>query len=245
MVQQISGDAIPRKIYSEISIWTISFANLVLVEEGGGHFQSGMRGSAGASPFASVFGQTAGGGGCGGGCQQPVKGQDRTYQLSVTLEDVLKGSEKSIALKSNGSQQNVSVRIPKGIESGKKLRLKGKGGEAPPGGIPGDLFLKINIAPHSNYTREGANLFLEKRIPYSLACLGAKVDVETLDGKKFKVNIPAGIQADAKLRLKGHGLPGRSNSDRGDLYVKVGVDIPKELSDEQLETIEKLQEVGL
>lgn len=203
-------------------------------------------GGAGGSPFSNIFGQGGAGGGCGGGCQQPApKGQDVTYQLSVSLEDVLNGTEKEIALRCNGSSKTVSVKVPKGIETGKKLRLKGKGGQAPPGGVPGDLFLKVDIAPHKRYTRDGDNLIFEQKIPFSQACLGAKVDVETLEGKKFKVSVPAGIQGDAKLRLKGYGLPSGPHSGRGDLFVKVGVYIPKELDEEQLETIGKLQEVGL
>jgi len=214
---------------------------------GGGASAGGFRSSMGGasmSSFGDIFGHA--GGGCnGGGCQQPIKGQDRTYQLSVTLEGVLNGTEKDLALNNNGSKQNVTVKIPKGIEAGKKLRLKGKGGQAPPGGTPGDLFLKIDIAPHQNYKRDGDDLIFEQKLSFSQACLGGKVDVETLEGKKFKVNVPAGIQGDAKLRLKGHGLPGGSRNGRGDLFVKVSVDIPKELSDEQQEMIEKLQEIGL
>jgi len=200
----------------------------------------------GGNPFGDIFGQ-ASSGGCGGGCHQqaPQKGQDMTYQLSITLEDVLNGAEKSIALRNNGSSKSVNVKVPKGIETGKKLRLKGKGGQAPPGGIAGDLFLKIDIAKHEQYERDGNNLIFEKNIPFSQACLGAKVDVETLEGKKFKVNVPAGIQGGSKLRLKGYGLPGGSNTGRGDLFVKVGVDIPKDLNDEQRDTVAKLQECGL
>lgn len=213
---------------------------------GGGRnttFRSTMGGGGGGG-FGSVFGQQAGGCG-GGGCQPPAKGQDVTYQLSVTLEDVLNGAEKSISLRSNGSNKDVNVKVPKGIETGKKLRLKGKGGQSPNGGMPGDLFLKVAVARHKNYERDGNNLILEKNIPYSHACLGGKVDVTTLEGKKFKVNVPAGIQGDAKLRLKGHGLPNGPHSGRGDLYVKVRVDIPTELNDEQRELIDKLQEIGL
>lgn len=212
---------------------------------GGGHgtnFRSTM-GSGGG--FSSIFGQ-AGGGGCGsGGCRPPAKGHDVTYQLSVTLEDVLNGAEKNIALRSNGTSKNVSVKVPKGIESGKKLRLKGKGGQAPNGGIPGDLFLKVDVLPHKFYQRDGDNLIFERKVPFSQACLGAKVDVETLEGKKFMVNIPPGIQGDAKLRLKGYGLPSGPHSGRGDLYVKVSVEIPKEINEEQQEAIARLQESGL
>lgn len=208
---------------------------------GGTPFRMNMNGGGSAHSF---FGQGAPGGGCGS-CHTPAKGQDLTYQISVTLEDVLHGAEKSIALRHNGSPQNVSVKVPKGIEAGKKLRLKGKGGQAPPGGLAGDLYLKVDISPHDRFVRDGDNLILEQKIPFSQACLGAKMEVETLEGKKFMVNVPAGIQGDAKLRLKGHGLPGGPMSGRGDLYVKVGVEIPKELGEEQQEIIEKLQTVGL
>ncbi len=209
---------------------------------GGSTFRMNMGG--GGSGMHSFFNQGASTGGCGS-CQQPAKGQDLTYQLSVTLEDVLHGAEKSIALRHNGTPHNVSVKVPKGIETGKKLRLKGKGGQAPPGGLAGDLFLKVDIVSHDRFAREGDNLVLEQKIPFSQACLGARIEVETLDGKKFMVNVPAGIQGDAKLRLKGHGLPSGPLSGRGDLYVKVGVEIPQEIGKEQQELIGKLQEIGL
>ncbi len=212
---------------------------------GGGRGGSRMNMGGGGNSFGSIFGQAGAGGGCGGGCRQPAKGQDMTYQLSVTLEDVLNGADKNIALRNNGTSHNVNVRVPKGIEAGKKLRLKGKGGQATLGGMPGDLFLKVDIVPHQFFERDGDNLIFEQKIPYSQACLGAKVAVKTLDGKKFKVNVPAGIQGDAKLRLKGYGLPSGPHGGRGDLFVKVGVDIPKELNDEQQEMITKLQEFGL
>ena len=213
---------------------------------GGGSYRMNM-GGGGGSQFSDIFGQATRGGGCGGGgCQQaPSKGQDMTYQLSITLEDVLNGAEKSIALRANGGNKSVNVKVPKGIETGKKLRLKGKGGQAPPGCIAGDLFLKVDVAKHAQYERDGDNLVFESKIPFSQACLGAKVDVETLEGKKFKVNVPAGTQGGSKLRLKGYGLPSGPHSNRGDLFVKVGVDIPIELDDEQRDTIAKLQECGL
>ena len=210
---------------------------------GGSTFRMNM-GGGGGSGMHSFFNQGASTGGCGS-CQQPAKGQDLTYQISVTLEEVLHGAEKSIALRHNGTPHNVSVKVPKGIETGKKLRLKGKGAQAPPGGLAGDLFLKVAVVSHDRFAREGDNLVLEQKIPFSQACLGAKVEVETLDGKKFMVNVPAGIQGDAKLRLKGHGLPSGPLSGRGDLYVKFGVEIPKEIGEEQQEIIGKLQEIGL
>lgn len=209
---------------------------------GGTSFRSAAGGGGG---FGSIFGQQAAGGCGGGSCQPAPKGQDVTYQLSITLEDVLKGADKSISLRDQSGTHNISVKVPKGIEAGKKLRLKGKGGQSPAGGAAGDLFLKVDVAAHKRFERDGNNLILEQKIPYSQACLGGKVEVETLEGKKFKVSVPAGIQGDAKLRLKGHGLPSGPKSGRGDLYVKVGVAVPKELTTEQQELLGKMQELGM
>lgn len=211
--------------------------------------QSSFRAGTGgpSSGFNSFFGggSSGHGGGCGGGCAQPVKGPDITYQLVVSLEDVLHGAEKQITLRTNGRSENVSVKVPRGIEEGKKLRLKGKGGPSPAGGAPGDLYLKIQMEPHASYERNGDDLICYKKIPYSHACLGASIEVESLDGKTFKITVPSGTNGDARLRIKGQGLPSGPIGERGDLYVKVGVEVPKELTEEQRATIESLKEVGL
>lgn len=210
---------------------------------GGGSGFGGFSG--GGSPFGDMFGQ--GGGGCGGGgCRpQPMKGHDLTYELSVSLEDVLHGTEKNINLRHNGTPQNISVKVPKGIEAGKRLRLSGKGAPSDTGGPPGDLYLKVSIQPHEFFTRDGDNLLMEKKIPFSDACLGTSVEIASLDGKKFKIKVPAGVQQDAKLRIPGHGLPAGPIGDRGNIYVKVLVQIPKELNEEQQESVQKLAELGL
>ena len=206
-----------------------------------------FRTSSGAHHFNSIFGHAAGMNGCqGGNCSaQPVKGEDLTYQLSISFEDVLHGAEKTISLRHNGVPQNVSVKIPKGIESGKRLRLPGRGAQSPAGGPPGDLYLKINVEPHPEFQRDGDDLIIEKRIPFSMACLGTEVEIITLEGKRFKVKVPPGVQQDAKLRVKGHGLPSGPIGERGDIYVRIGVHIPQELSEEQQGIIGKLAEAGL
>ena len=210
------------------------------------NFRSHMGGGSAHHNFNSFFTQnSAAKGTCGGGCSKPVKGQDLTYQLSVSLEDVLNGAERQLTLRKNGRTENVSVRIPKGIEEGKRLRLKGKGGEAPMGGIPGDLYLKVQLEPHESYERQGEDLVVTKHIAYSEACLGAKIEVQALDGKKFVVNVPSGTNGDSRLRIKGQGLPSGPIGDRGDLYVKIDVKVPKKLTDEQKDLIESLQEAGL
>lgn len=211
---------------------------------GGGAQNIHFGGGGGAGGF-SFFGNQARGGCGAGGCGGQTKGQDLTYQITVTLEDVMNGAERNIALRTNGKAQNVSVKIPKGIEEGKKLRLKEKGGASPEGGLPGDLFLKVEIAPHDRFVREGDDLVTEKLVSFSEACLGTKVEVETIEGKRFVVTIPPGSVNESRLRLKGHGLPMGPMGDRGDLYVKIGVAVPKELNQEQEDLIRDLQKAGL
>lgn len=209
------------------------------------NFRTNM-GGMGGNPFGSFFNQSAGGGCGGGGCQSgPNKGQDMTYQITVTLVEVLNGAERTISLRKNGAPQNVSVKIPKGIEEGKKLRLQGQGGLSRNGGPPGDLYLKVGIAPDDRFSREGDDLIIKKLISFSEACLGAQVEVETLEGKKFKVKVAPGTMHDSKLRIRGYGLPAGPLGDRGDLYVKIGVKVPQQLSEDQKKVVEKLQDSGL
>ena len=215
---------------------------------GGGSFRTGgfrSQPGAGGNSFSDLFGQ-AGRGCAGGGCRpQPVKGEDHTYELSVSLEDVLNGANKSISLRRDHGTQNISVKVPKGIESGKRLRLTGKGAPSNSGGPPGDLYLKINVEPHPVFTRDGDHLIMEKKIPFSDACLGTTVEITTLEGKTFKVKVPAGVQQEAKLRLKGHGLPAGPIGKRGNIYVKILVKIPKKMSREQKKAVKQLAKAGL
>jgi len=216
---------------------------------GGGRTTFRFGGQGGGNPF-DFFSQAGGGaqgGRCGGGgCRpQPVKGQDQTYELAITLEDVLHGAEKNISLRRDGEVQNISVKVPKGIESGKRLRLSGKGAPSLSGGPPGDLYLKVTVQPHSLFTRDGDNLIAERKVPFSQACLGTAVEVTSLDGRTFKLKVPAGVQQEAKLRIKGHGLPSGPIGERGDIYVKILVEIPKQLTPEQEAAVRKLTELGL
>ena len=224
----------------------------ILKEFGLGGMGGGFRTAGGqGSPFETFFFQSGGPGGgrtsfrTAGQQQQPMKGSDLTYEMAVSLDEILNGAEKTISLRSEGKVQNVSVKIPKGIREGQKLRLAGKGSPSPYGGPPGDLFLIIREQPHPVFTREENNLVTEQSIPFSKACLGAEITVRSLEGKDLKVKIPAGIQPQSKLRLKGHGLPGGKNGHRGDIFVKISVEVPKKLSEEQKKLVRELSEKGL
>jgi curved DNA-binding protein len=208
---------------------------------GGGGFRTFYSSGGGRSPIDDLFSQA--GQAQGFQARQPVRGQDLTLELHISLEEVLNGAEKTIALGRGG--EKVTVRIPAGIESGKKLRVAGKGSPSPMGGQQGDLYLHIKVAPHPVFTREGANLVIERQIPFSSAVLGAEIDVPTLSGKQFKVKVPAGIQPQAKLRLKGHGLPAGPQEPHGDILVKIAVEVPTKISREQKRLLEELAETGL
>ena len=214
----------------------------------GGGMGGGFRQSSG-SPFDSFFSQAGGGcgsGGCGGGGfqqQAPAKGEDMNLDVWHTLEEVASGSERTISLAH--MDDKVSVKIPAGMEEGKKLRVSGKGHPSPHGGAAGDLYLKINLQPHPLFKLENKQLIYRVNIPFSQAVVGGSVTVPTLDGKELNVKTPAGMASGGKLRLKGKGLPAKPGAERGDMYVKMEVTVPKELSQEQQALISKLQESGL
>ena len=207
--------------------------------------QFGYGGGGGARGGGNPFFQQSRSGCGGGGCHQPTPGQNVTYQITVTLKEVFEGAERTVAFRKNGEQQNVTVKIPKGIEEGKKLRLKEKGNPSPDGGPAGDLYLKVSIAADDLFVRDDNDLITQKYILYSEACLGTKIAVETIDGKKIMVTVAPGGTQDQKLRIKGLGLPEGPHGERGDLYVKVGVTVPQELDDNQKELVEALAEAGL
>ncbi len=176
--------------------------------------------------------------------QQPQpKGQDVILDLYVTPQEVINGDKKIISLQTGGFPEKISVKIPKGIEQGKKIRVPGKGVQGPGG--RGDLYLRINITlPQGFYFDKDGNLVYDKFIKFSEACLGTKVEVPGIDGAKLKLKIPAGIRCGQKMRLRGKGLPSKSGG-RKDLYVRVMIDVPKKLSSEQKKLVKELKNVGL
>jgi len=247
------GSAEFHQRYSQEDIFRGFDLNSILRQFGFGASSFGngsaFRTSAGPHNF-SFFGNAAGGmggTGCqGGGCgPQPMKGADLTYDLSISLEEVLNGAEKTISLRHNGTPQNISVKIPKGIDSGKRLRISGKGEPSATNGPPGDLYLKVKVLPHLDFLRQDDDLVVEKKIPFSMACLGTELEITSLEGKRFKVKVPPGVQQESRLRIKGYGLPSGPIGERGDLYVKIAVLIPQNLSEEQQGIIGRLAESGL
>ena len=205
---------------------------------GGG--RGGFQSSAGGDPFADLF--------SGGGQRfsyTPQKGQDLQYNLSVTLEESVMGAEKKLALQKEDHVEELNIKIPPGINTGKKLRLVGKGALGEDGGPPGDLYLNITILSHPIFARDGNDLYIEKSISYSQAVLGTSIDVPTLEGSTKRIKILPGTQNNTKIRMKGYGVPGLRSGGKGDQFVKIIVNVPKELNDKQTQLIKKLSEEGL
>ncbi len=178
--------------------------------------------------------------------QKPIKGADMAYILPLTLEEILSGTTKTIALqREDGRQDKISVKIPKGMAPGKKLRLAGKGKPGHFGGPGGDLYIQVKALPHSVFTVEEHDLIIEREIKLTEAVLGTKIEVPTLDEKHLSLKIPPGTHSQTKMRLKGYGLPFMGKNKRGDQYVRILVKTPKRLTKKQKELVQELAVSGL
>lgn len=207
----------------------------------------GFRGG-GAPTGDGGFRFTFGGGNPFGGRQQQrraVKGTDLVYELPITVHDVARGSQKQISLQHQGRTENISVKIPKGMIDGKKLRLTGKGEPSPYGGPAGDLYIKVKIVADPVFKVDGHDLVVYREIKLSQALLGAQISVPTLKGGELSLKIPPGTRHKTKMRLGGHGLPRMKGGGTGDLFVVILIDMPKKLTEEQKNLVTQLSDVGL
>ncbi|MDL2217053.1 molecular chaperone DnaJ [Christensenellaceae bacterium OttesenSCG-928-M15] len=133
-------------------------------------------------------------------------------------------------------QSRVIVNVPAGIDDGQTLNLAGEGEAGFRGGPSGDLYVNIRVKPHKMFRRNGFDLLLNMQIPFSVAALGGEIEVPTLSGK-VKYNVPEGTQTGTTFRLKGQGVQRLRGKDKGDLLVKVDVEVPKRLNEEQKELL--------
>lgn len=174
--------------------------------------------------FSQMFG---GRGGRGGGFgQQSFKGQDRRYNMKVSFLEAALGGKKQVTM-ADGATLNIT--IPKGIESGKTIRLKGRGEAGMNGGPMGDALIAIEVEEHPVFSREG--LDIEVTVPLTIyeAALGGKVEVPTIKGN-VGLNIPAGASSGKVLRLKGRGI--ESARQKGDQRVRLSIQMPEVIDDE-------------
>ena len=235
------GSAGFQQRYSQEDIFRGSDFESILNElfGGSGRFGGGGRGMRfsfdGGGPFGSYQRQQ----------KAHPKGSDLEYELSLTLEEVAAGTQKIVSFQHKGRSEKITVKIPKGMISGKKLRIAGKGEPSPYGGPAGDLYIKSKVLNHPIYDVQAQDLYINRDIKLSEAILGTNISVPTLSGKELKLKIPAGTKHKTKMRLSGHGLPLMNGKSQGDLYVHIHVNMPKRLNKKQKALIEQLAETGL
>lgn len=220
---------------------------------GGDPFGGGNPFGAGGNPFGGNYnfnGQSfnfdfGGGGlddilgsifGFGGGARRPARGADYRTSLTISFEDAIFGTTKSITV----DGKSIKLKIPQGIDDGMSIRLAGRGGAAPEGGEKGDLYVQVRVKPHKRLTREGAIILSEEKISMVDAALGCEIDVETVDGK-ITMKVPAGTQSGTPFKLSGHGVPFRADGDRGPHIVTVIVETPKNLTKKQKELLSEFK----
>ena len=135
-------------------------------------------------------------------------------------------------------KKTLKVRVPAGVEDGMRLRVAGEGEAGVSGGPAGDLYVVMSVAEHSLFTREGPDLLCEVPVLFTQAALGAEIDVPTLEGR-VKLKIPEGTQSGRTFRLRGKGVPSVGSAGRGDLHVRIFVEVPSRLSAKQRALLEE------
>ncbi|MGB9765400.1 MAG: molecular chaperone DnaJ [Candidatus Saccharicenans sp.] len=137
--------------------------------------------------------------------------------------------------------ETITVRIPKGVDSGSKVRIPGKGNAGINGGPPGDLYINLEVTPHPLFKREGQNIYLKVPITVPEATLGAKIEVPTIYGEKKSIRIPPGTKSGQKFRIKGEGAPVAGRNIRGDMFVEVTIVPPSGVDQRVRELMKELE----
>ena len=171
----------------------------------------------------------------------PRRSSDLQQELQVPFTTAITGGEIQIGVqRPSGKTDTIAVKIPAGIEDGKKIRVRGQGQPAPRGGVPGDILLKIRITPHPYFQRRGNQLRVRVPITLSEAVMGAKVDLPTPRGT-VTLSVPPGSSSGAKLRVKGHGVAPK-NGLAGDLLAEIQIVLPEQLSEADRQTIHQVDQ---
>jgi curved DNA-binding protein len=213
-------------------------------ENGGVEFEFGGTGF--SDFFEAFFGGGRGRSAFGGFGQRGTmaeRGSDVEADIMVTLEEALHGSTRQVSLRRAGSKktETYQVKIPRGVREGQRIRLAGQGEAGERGGKSGDLFLRVRLARHPDFSVEGSDLVHEVKIAPWQATLGDQLIVPTLVGSA-RLKLPPGTQGGQRFRLRGRGLPGVSGQ-RGDLYVVAQISVPKKLSEREREIGEQLAQL--
>jgi curved DNA-binding protein len=215
--------------------------------------------------FRTIFGGGFGGGGAppgegfpGGGRggyrevdleemlgRASAAGQDVETPVDLTLDEVLRGTARTVQVGEGSAARRVEVKIPAGVRDGARVRVAGEGAPGRQGGPRGDLYLRVRTLPHPQLQRVGDDLKTTVAVPLTTAVLGGEATVPTLEGP-VGIKIPPGSRAGRVFRLRGHGLPqlGEKKGQRGDLLAELAVDLPQDLTARERELFEELRRGG-
>jgi curved DNA-binding protein len=206
---------------------------------GGGGFGNAREGGFGGGGyrttgggFEEIFGRAA---------REPA-GHDLETIADLALEEIAKGTTRTVTVGEGPSARTVEVKIPAGVREGSRVRVAGEGGGAP-GGPRGDLYLRVRARPHPQFERKGDDLQTSVSVPLTTAVLGGEVQVPTLEGP-VGIKVPAGSPAGRTFRLRGKGLPRLDAPGRGDLMALLNVDLPRDLKPREQELFEELKRLG-
>jgi DnaJ-class molecular chaperone len=193
-----------------------------------------------------IFSAFTGGGGFNPFGQRVRKGRNITITTNVTFKESILGFSHKFKLPSESAmykeKKEIEVNFPPGIENGQMLKVEGYG-ENVEGGRAGDLLIRVSVEKHKTLRKEGVNLVTELKIKMTDAVLGAKYDVDTVDGK-VSIKIPKGINHGQVLRVRGKGVP-VGTFQKGDLLVVINLEIPEKLTKEQKRLVEEMRDSGL
>jgi len=212
------------------------FSDFMRQGQGGrGGFQTFRFGGAGLDGMEDILSQFFGGGGGFSQRTSPhqIKAQDLSATLSVTFLESIKGARRQLHIQQTGKKLN--VKIPAGIEDGGKIRLSGQGMPGHNGQKNGDLIISVRVMPDQNFERKGNDVYTQVTISFKEAILGTKTKVKTLT-KTIMLAVPPGTQPGTQMRLKGQGLAVAGSS--GDLFVKINIEIPTTITEEQKKILE-------
>ncbi|MDO8569382.1 MAG: DnaJ C-terminal domain-containing protein [bacterium] len=176
------------------------------------------------------------------------RGRDIAVDIELSFQESVFGAERKVVINSKFvKQKEVSIGVPPGIDDGQMIRLNGQG-EILEGGVPGDLYVKVHVRKHPYLRKEGYNLIMDLEIKLTEALLGAEKVIHTLDGE-ITLKIASGTKHGSILRVKGKGVPHnahiRQSGGRGDLYIRLSIQIPENLSKEAHKVVEELKKLGL
>ncbi len=197
----------------------------------GGDFHDVFGGGNPQDIFANLFGNAARRG--------PRKGQDLQTEATITFRESVFGTTLDLRLATDrGQAQNISARVPTGVNDGAKIRVKGKGAQGEAG--PGDLFIQLHVKPHPIFSRKGENLTITLPVTFAEAALGADIKVPTMAGDDVTVRIAPGTPNGRTLRVKGRGIV--KGSTTGDLLVTVEVQVPQRVDGKALDALKTFAE---